>query len=205
MRPKFALLKSVIGSPHRSQLSALNASTRASIRCMFWSPNDRTSDRSTVRLPGPRYALRPEFPVAPIAGWANAAGLNQLLNVLSPYGLSSTAFTRCVPVTTPLSDRSRPVVMLSVFPDVARKIPDSRHPDASRRAVVPANCGVSALAVRLKIWFRELSQGPLSAASFASTSAGGLKSEIGSTYPVPTLSGLPPVLFVVTPSHFDNV
>ena len=42
-------------------------------------------------------------------------------------------------------------------------------------------------------------------ASRAFTSAGGLKSEIGCTYPVPTLSGLPPVLLVVTPSHFDNV
>src|SRR6185369_5631721 len=119
--------------------------------------------------------------------------------------LSSTAFTRCVAGTTPLSDRSRPVEMLSEFPEVARKIPDSRHPDASRRAAVFSNFGVSAPAVRLKIWVRELSHGPLSAASLASMSAGGLKSEIGSTYPVPTLSGFPPVLFVVTPSHFDHV
>ena len=41
------------GCPSRNQLNALNASTRASIRCVSTNRNDRTSDRSTTRLPGP--------------------------------------------------------------------------------------------------------------------------------------------------------
>ena len=80
----------------------------------------------------------------------------------------------------PVSARSRPVVTLSQSPDWARKIPDSRHPDASIRAAVLANCGVSTLAVRLKMCVGELAHGPSSASNSASGLAGGLMSDTGS-------------------------
>ena len=54
-----------------------------------------------------------------------------------------------------------PVTMRKALPDDARKIPESRHPDASTRAAVLLNCGVSALAVRLKMCVGDSAARPL--------------------------------------------
>src|SRR5207237_8849889 len=83
MRPKLELLRFVTGLPFTNQLNALNASTRASILCCAVSENCRTSERSTVCRPGPKYALRFELPYVPRAGCAKAFGLSQLLIVPS--------------------------------------------------------------------------------------------------------------------------
>jgi hypothetical protein len=53
MRPKVALDSVVFGLSSRNQLKALNASTRASIRCPLVKRNERTSERSTWCRPGP--------------------------------------------------------------------------------------------------------------------------------------------------------
>ena len=59
MRPNVAgALKLVLGLFQRNQLKALNASTRASMRCVLAKRNERTSDRSTLRWPGPVNELR---------------------------------------------------------------------------------------------------------------------------------------------------
>ena len=55
--------------------------------------------------------------------------------------------------------------MVSANPDWARKIPDSRHPEAISRVAAFVNCGVSTLAVRLKMCVGELLHGPSSASS----------------------------------------
>ena len=54
-----------------------------------------------------------------------------------------------------------PVTTRKALPDEARKIPDTRHPDASIRAAVLLNCSVSALAIRLKMWVGDKLHGPV--------------------------------------------
>ena len=103
-------------------------------------------------------------------------------------------------MVTPSSDRSTPVTTTNALPEEARKIPDNRHPDARTRADLLANCGVSALAVKLKMWVGELLQRPLSASKSSFELAGGFSSDCGRVYPVPTFSGLPPVLLCPSPA-----
>ena len=72
-----------------------------------------------------------------------------------------------------------PVTTRKALPDEARKMPDSRHPDASIRAAVLLNCGVSALAIRLKMWVGDKLHGPLSRSNNSFELAGGLSSDCG--------------------------
>src|SRR6185436_19225812 len=108
IRPKVALLRLTPGLPGMNQLSALNASTGASNLWLLGSANCRTSDKSSTLKPGPSYALRTELPYVPNAGCAKAVGLNQLLIVPSPYGLSLTWSARWVVAWIPDNARSMP-------------------------------------------------------------------------------------------------
>src|SRR5262245_17459454 len=187
-RPKSGLERFVTGawfvvgltltSPGRNQLNALNASMRASSRCDVAKRNDRTTARSTTRVPIPSYAFRPELPCVPSAGCEKAAALSQLSGALLPYGSSPDTLARwyCMPV----SARSAPDATVSAKPEKARKMPDSRQPDPITRAAVLANWGVSTLAVMLKMCVGELLQRPSSASSNSCTFDGGLTSDMGS-------------------------
>ena len=72
-----------------------------------------------------------------------------------------------------------PVTMRKALPDEARKMPESRHPDARILAAVLLNCGVSAVAVRLKMCVGDNVHGPLSRSSNSFEFAGGLISDCG--------------------------
>ena len=72
-----------------------------------------------------------------------------------------------------------PVTMCKALPDEARKMPESRHPDARTLATVLLNRGVSALAVRLKMCVGDNVHGPLSRSNNSFEFAGGLSSDCG--------------------------
>ena len=82
---------------------------------------------------------------------------------------------------------------------------DNRQPDASARAAALVNCGVSTLALRLRMCFRHVLHRPLSSSKIACVSAseGGLISDTGFMYPVATLRGAWP--WLIKPSHVDTV
>src|SRR5437762_7720936 len=95
MRPNAPELKLVcvrsafisVGGAQLNVFSRLNVSTRSSRFRLAPNPTRREIATSSVRKPGARTLLRLKLPSVPGAGSANAAGLSQLFNVLSPYGL----------------------------------------------------------------------------------------------------------------------
>ena len=108
-------------------------------------------------------------------------------------------------VWIPERARSVPVVTVSGAPEFARKIPDSRQPDAIARTAALLNRGDSTLALRLTMCLRHVLHRPRSSSKIARTSAseGGLISDTGFMYPVATLRGAWP--WLIKPSHVETV
>jgi hypothetical protein len=130
----------VVGLSSRNQLNALNASTRA----LDALPGaDLNGARATGRRPSSRtiVGVANGVSVSASAGSADAAGLSQLLIVVPVRIVRHLvrALRRGLDTGGPVV----PVVTVSGA-EFARKIPDSRQPDASARTVALLNCGVSA-------------------------------------------------------------
>src|SRR5438093_6782814 len=98
-----------------------------------------------------------------------------------------------------------PVVTVSGLPEFARKIPDSRQPDAIARTAARPNSGVATLALRFKMCLRHVLHRPRSSSKIACRSAsdGGLISDTGFMYPVATLRGAWP--WLIKPLHVEIV
>ena len=160
MRPKLTLLRAVAGLPQRNQLKALNASMRASMRCVE-KRNDRTSDRSTIA------GARPDVGVAARVPERAERRLRERRRI-QPAGSASWRRTdrrapgsRAAGPGLPVSARSRPVVTVSLLPDAARKVPESRQSDASIRIAVLSNSGDWIVPLSAKMWRRSLIARPV--------------------------------------------